>query len=59
MILDQILWHIPVIGFLMITLLNLAVFAGIIVLVVMGIINAVNGVCKPLPVIGERFTLVK
>lgn len=59
MILDQILWHIPVIGFLMITLLNLAVFAGVIVLVVMGIINAVNGVCKPLPVIGERFTLVK
>jgi hypothetical protein len=29
------------------------------VLVVMGINNAANGVCKPLPVIGSRFTLVK
>jgi uncharacterized membrane protein len=59
MILDRILWYVPAIGFLMITLLNLAIFVGIIVLVVMGIINAANGVCKPLPVIGSRFTLVK
>jgi uncharacterized membrane protein len=58
-ILDMILWHIPYIGFAMITLLNLAIFAGILVLVVMGIINAANGVCKPLPLIGDRVTLIK
>jgi len=27
--------------------------------VVIGIINAANGVCKPLPLIGNRFTLIK
>ena len=59
MILGMILMFIPFVGFFLITLLNLAVFAGTVALVVIGIINAANGVCKPLPVIGGRFTLVK
>jgi len=33
---------------------HFAVLIGILVLVVMGIINAANGVCKPLPLIGNR-----
>jgi hypothetical protein len=41
------------------SILSLGIFIGIIALVIMGIINAANGVCKPLPVIGNRFTLVK
>ena len=34
---------------------------GIVCLVfaILGIVNAVNGVCKPLPLIGNRFTLIK
>lgn len=59
MILGMILVFIPVLGLIVMMLLNLGIFAGIVVLVVMGIINAANGVCKPLPVIGNRFTLVK
>jgi uncharacterized membrane protein len=59
MILDHILVFIPVLGWLMMAALSLGIFIGIIVLVIMGIINAVNGVCKPLPLIGNRFTLVK
>jgi len=59
MIADMILVHIPFLGWFLMTVLNLGIFVGIIVLVVMGIINAANGVCKPLPVIGNRFTLIK
>ena len=59
MILDMILVFIPFLGWFLMTVLNLGIFVRIIVLVVMGIINAVNGVCKPLPLIGDRFTLVK
>ncbi len=59
MIADAILAHIPILGWLLMLVLNLAIFVGIIVLVVMGILNAANGVCKPLPVIGNRFTLIK
>ena len=29
------------------------------VFAILGIINAANGVCKPLPLIGDRFTLIK
>ena len=61
MILDTVLWHLM--GFYsgsgLVNILNLGIFVGISVLVVMGIINAVNGVCKPLPLIGNRFTLIK
>ena len=59
MILDHILIFIPVLGWFLMMILNLGVFIGIVALVVLGIINSVNGVCKPLPVIGDRFTLVK
>lgn len=59
MVLGMILLFIPFLGWFLMSVLNLAVFVGTIALVVLGIINAVNGVCKPLPVIGERFTLVK
>jgi uncharacterized membrane protein len=59
MILGMILVFIPFLGWFLMTVLNLGIFVGILVLVVMGIINAANGVCKPLPLIGNRFTLVK
>jgi uncharacterized membrane protein len=59
MILDHILIFIPFLGWLLMLILNLGIFIGIVVLVIMGIINAAGGVCKPLPLIGNRFTLVK
>jgi uncharacterized membrane protein len=59
MIVGMILVHIPILGWFLMTVLNLGIFVGIIVLVVMGVINAANGVCKPLPLIGSRFTLIK
>jgi uncharacterized membrane protein len=59
MILGMILLFIPFVGWFLMSVLHLAVFAGTVALVVIGIINAANGVCKPLPVIGGRFTLVK
>ena len=59
MILAAVLIFIPVLGWILIMLLHFAVLIGILVLVVMGIINAANGVCKPLPLIGNRLTLIK
>jgi uncharacterized membrane protein len=59
MILDHILVFIPFLGWLLMAVLSMGIFIGIIVLVIMGIINAAGGVCKPLPLIGNRFTLVK
>jgi uncharacterized membrane protein len=59
MVLGMVLFFMPFLGHLLIFLLNLGTFVGIVALVVMGIINAANGVCKPLPLIGSRFTLVK
>ncbi len=58
-ILDMVLVFIPVLGWILMLLIHLGLIIGILVLAVMGIINAVNGVCKPLPVIGNRFTLIK
>jgi uncharacterized membrane protein len=58
-VLDFVLVFIPVVGWIMMALLHFGLFIGIIVLVVLGIINAANGVCKPLPLIGNRFTLIK
>ena len=40
------------------SLVRFAVWVGVIVLLVLGIINAVNGRMKPLPVIG-KFTIIK
>ncbi|MEO6875060.1 MAG: GYF domain-containing protein [Opitutaceae bacterium] len=59
MILDMGLVFIPFLGWFLMVLLHFGLFIGIIVLAVMGIINAANGVCKPLPIIGNRFTLIK
>ena len=58
-ILDMILVFIPVLGWILMILLHFGLIIGILVLAIMGIINAVNGVCKPLPLIGNRFTLIK
>jgi uncharacterized membrane protein len=59
MILTAVLFFIPFLGWILIVVLHWGITIGIIVLAVMGIINAVNGVCKPLPLIGNWFTLVK
>lgn len=58
-ILDMVLVFIPVLGWMLMILLHFGLFIGTVALAVMGIINAANGVCKPLPVIGNRFTLIK
>jgi uncharacterized membrane protein len=56
-ILSLILAFIPVIGWILIILLGLCSF-GILALCIIGIINAVNNKCAPLPFIG-KFTIVK
>lgn len=50
---------IPFVGLILSTLLWFGVMAGWFILAVIGIINAANGRMKPLPVIGEKFTLIK
>lgn len=50
-----ILAFIPIIGWLLLFCL----WIGILVLWVMGLINAIQGVCKPLPLIGSLFTIIK
>jgi uncharacterized membrane protein len=52
-ILGMILVWIPIIGFVFMSLIWFAVSIGIFILWVLGIINAVNAVEKPLPVIGH------
>jgi uncharacterized membrane protein len=59
MILGMILVFIPFLGWFLMFVLHLGIFIGVVVLAIMGIINAANGVCKPLPLIGNRFTLIK
>jgi len=52
---NTFLWIIPIIGWLVITVLNIAIF----ILWILGIINAANGKQKELPVIGhfgKKFT---
>lgn len=58
-ILGMVLVFIPVLGWILMFLLHFGLIIAILVLAVMGIINAANGVCKPLPLIGNRFTLIK
>jgi uncharacterized membrane protein len=58
-ILGAVLIFIPFLGWFLLMILHLGTFIGIVALAVIGLINAANGVCKPLPVIGDRFTLVK
>jgi uncharacterized membrane protein len=55
----MVLVFIPFLGWFLMVVLHLCLVIGILVLAVMGIINAVNGACKPLPLIGNRFTLIK
>lgn len=57
-ILSMIFWIIPIFGALLVSLISLAVWAVIIVLSVLGIINAAKGEEKPLPVIGG-YTIYK
>ena len=57
-ILFMVLWHIPG-GWTLMSLIGLLSWVAILALAIIGIINAANGRCKPLPVIGNRFTLIK
>jgi len=50
-----VLAFIPILGWL----IDLCLFIGMVVLWIMGIINAAKGECKPLPVIGNLFTIIK
>ena len=54
-----ILAFIPVVGWILSMLLWLALVCGGLGLMILGIINAAKGVCKPLPLLGTLFTLVK
>jgi len=56
-LLSRILIHIPVIGWLLITLLSLC-YLVFLVLMIIGIVNVVNDKQNPLPIIG-KFTLIK
>lgn len=51
MIVNFILAFIPIIGWL----LSMVLSIGLLVLWVMGLISALNGQTKPLPVVGEKF----
>lgn len=57
-VLAMVLWHIPG-GWMLSSLISLVCWVAIIALAIIGIMNAANGRCKPLPVIGNRFTLIK
>ncbi|NLC25752.1 MAG: hypothetical protein GX777_03910 [Fastidiosipila sp.] len=41
------------------SLLYAVFYIGIVVLVILGIVNALGGKAKPLPVIGKMFTIIK
>jgi len=58
-ILGLVLVFIPILGVTLMLLLHIALLVSILALAIIGIVNAANGVCKPLPVIGSRFTLIK
>ena len=52
-ILTAILAFIPFIGWILIPIVGLCVWVGFLVLWIMGLMNAVNGQMKPIPVIGK------
>ena len=58
-ILDMVLVFIPFVGWFLMVVLHIALVLGVLALAIIGIINAANGTCKPLPLIGNRFTLIK
>jgi uncharacterized membrane protein len=51
-IITAILGWIPIVGWILIGLITFAVWAAILVLMILGIVNAAKGEEKPLPVIG-------
>ncbi len=53
-VVNIVLGIIPIIGWIILPLANLAVF----IFFILGVINAANGQCKPLPWIGQ-YTLLK
>jgi uncharacterized membrane protein len=58
-VLDLVLVFIPFLGWFLMVVLHIGLILGILALAIIGVINAANGVCKPLPLIGNRFTLIK
>ncbi|MGN6369598.1 MAG: zinc ribbon domain-containing protein [Phycisphaerae bacterium] len=59
MIIGFVAIFIPFVGFCVGCTADLVVVVGILVLAIMGIINAANGKMVPLPVIGNLFTIIK
>lgn len=57
-ILGVILVFIPFLGVMIAGLLGLSLLVGVVAMVIIGIVNAAGGQCKPLPVIGH-FELIK
>ena len=58
-VLDMVLVFIPILGWFLMIVLHIGLILGVLALAIIGIINAANGACKPLPLIGNRFTLIK
>jgi hypothetical protein len=61
-IVGMIFHLIPFLGFIigiLLLFLHFALWVGFLALMIVGIINAINGKMKPLPLIGSLFTLVK
>ncbi len=54
-ILGIILAFIPVLGWILSLLINLGFGLGMLALVIIGFINALNGQMKPLPVVGAQY----
>ncbi len=55
MIVDIILGFIPVLGWMLILVINLGFSLGLLALVIIGLIAAINGQLKPLPVVGAMY----
>lgn len=61
-VISAVVHLIPFLGLvlgILLVFVHFALWIGILALMIVGIINAVNGKMKPLPVIGSLFTLVK
>mgnify|MGYP001296133108 CR=1 FL=1 len=55
MICSVILAFIPVLGWILSMVISLGFWIGMLALMIIGIINAVNGASKPLPVVGAMY----
>ena len=58
-ILGVALGLVPIFGVLFAGLVSLAIYVAVITLIVVGMVNASKGLQKPLPVIGNMFTIIK